>query len=460
MSEKSNRRNFIRTSTTTAAGFMIVPRHVLGRGYVAPSDKVNIGVVGVGGRGRKNVIELLKEDDVQITALADPCEYWDLAAFYYRSMAGRGPVKSMIEDARPDDPEASEYEDFEEMLAEERDLDAILCATPDHTHAYVSIKSLQAGKHVYCEKPLTHNIWEARRVAELARETGLATQMGNQRHSAANLRSAVEHLRAGVIGDIQEIHAWVPATRWNKHLLTGTPKESSIKPVGLNWNLWLGPRADRPFHESYAPVTWRDYWDFGLGALGDFGCHDMDTAVWGLELPLPSKIQVRPAGHNSDTLTPYGEVGYYEFPNSDNKPPIRLNWYSGGLRPRRPDLLPSDQDLSSRGELYVGTEGIMVIGGPQYIRIYPESLRPASVPSVLAPTSGHHRDWIDAIKGGAPASSNFEYGAHLTEITLLGVLSLRMGGQMIDWDAKNMQARGLPEANRFIEEPVREGWEM
>ncbi len=455
----TSRRKFLQAGTAATAGFFIVPRHVLGRGFVAPSDKVNVGIVGVGGRGRKNIIELLKEDDVQISALADPAEYWDLANFYYRSKAGRGPVRQMIEEERPDAPKISEYEDFEKMLAEESELDAILCATPDHTHAYVSIKSMQAGKHVYCEKPLTHNIWEARRVSEVARETGVATQMGNQRHSSGDLRDGVEHLRAGVIGDIQEIHAWVPATRWNNYL-EGVPTEATPIPKGLNWDLWLGPRADRPFHETYAPVTWRDYWDFGLGALGDFGCHDMDAATWGLDLPLPSKIQVRPAGKNSELLTPYGEIGYYEFAGKDGKPDIRLNWYSGGLQPRRPDLLPTSEKLTSRGEMYIGSKGIMVFGGKDYVRIYPEELRPTEVPTTLAASNGHHRDWIDAIKGGPQASSNFEYGAHLTEITLLGVLSLRLGGAMIDWDAENMKARGLPEAERFIEESVRGGWEM
>ena len=279
------RRRFLRDSALSAAAFIIVPRHVLGgRGYVAPSDKVNIAAVGVGGRGKENVGELLKLEDVQITAIADPAVFWDLSRFYYRTTAGRGPVKEMIDKhyaEKAPNSQVKEYEDFREMLEKETDLDAVLCATPDHLHAYVALTAMRAGKHVYCEKPLTHNIWEARMVQKVARESGLATQMGNQLHSTPYVRNGVEYMRAGVIGAIREVHSRVPATRWDNGL-TEMPKTGSKLPEGLNWDLWVGPRTMRPFHETYAPVTWRDYWEFGCGALGDFGCHDMDAATWGL----------------------------------------------------------------------------------------------------------------------------------------------------------------------------------
>lgn len=464
--KKLARRTFIHTTALTAAGLTIVPRHVLGGpGFTAPSDKVNVAVVGVGGRGRQNAEALMRLDDVQITAIADPAEYWDLADFYYRSKAGRGPVRKMLEDhysEKTPNYKVAVYRDFRRMLEQEDAIDAVLCGTPDHTHAYISLMSLHAGKHMYCEKPLTHNIWEAREVQRVTRETGLATQMGNQMHSSEGIRRTVDYLRSGIIGPIREIHAWVPATRWTNRL-EGPPEGRSPVPAGFDWDLWLGPRAYRSFHDVYAPVSWRDFWDFGCGAMGDFGCHDLDAAVWGLDLPAPETIELLPAGYSDQHITPYGEIGYYHFPARGEQGPIQLTWYSGGLRPSRPELLPQDQQLSRRGALYIGEKGIMVYDGRGMPpRLFPTTLEEeaAKAPTDLAVTNGHHRDWIDAIKGGPAASSNFEYGAHLTEITLLGVLSLRLGGQKIYWDAANMKAKGLSEADPIIREPVRAGWEM
>ncbi len=460
-----SRRAFLKNTALSTTGFMIVPRHVLGgRGYVAPSDKVNIAAVGVGGRGKENVAELLKLNDVQVTAIADPAWYWDLAAFYYRTTAGRGPVREMVEKhyaATTPNYKVAEYEDFRVMLEKETALDAILCATPDHTHAYVSLYGMRAGKHVYCEKPLTHNLWEARMVQKVAKETGLATQMGNQMHSTPMVRNAVEYLRAGVIGNIREVHSWVPATRWDKSL-TGMPDETNPVPAGLNWDLWLGPRSSRPFNKAYVPVTWRDFWEFGCGALGDFGCHDMDAATWGLNLPAPETVEVLPAGYSDANITPYGEIGYYQFPAQGGDPPLKLNWYSGGLRPALPEMAPEGFTFSRRGAMYVGDKGIMVTGGSPVPKVFPDDLYASSSnpATTLAPTNGHHRDWVDAIKGGPAASSNFEYGAHLTEITLLGVLSLRLGGQKIYWDSRNLKAKGLDDADQYIREPERSGWEM
>jgi predicted dehydrogenase len=461
----ASRRAFLKNTALSTTGFVIVPRHVLGgRGFVAPSDKVNIAAVGVGGRGKENVTELLKLNDVQVTAIADPAWYWDLAAFYYRTTAGRGPVREMVEKhyaATTPNYKVAEYEDFRVMLEKETALDAILCATPDHTHAYVSLYGMRAGKHVYCEKPLTHNLWEARMVQKVAKETGLATQMGNQMHSTPMVRNAVEYLRAGVIGKVREVHSWVPATRWDKSL-TGMPDETNPVPSGLNWDLWLGPRDSRPFNKAYVPVTWRDFWEFGCGALGDFGCHDMDAATWGLNLPAPETVEVLPAGYSDANITPYGEIGYYQFPVQGGDPPIKLTWYSGGLRPALPEMAPEGFTFSRRGAMYVGDRGIMVTGGSPVPKVFPDDLYASSSnpATTLAPTNGHHRDWVDAIKGGPAASSNFEYGAHLTEITLLGVLSLRLGGQKIYWDSTNLKAKGLDDADQYIREPERSGWEM
>lgn len=463
--QNTSRRSFLKHTATTAAGFIIVPRYVLGGpGYVAPSDKVNVAIVGAGGRGRRNVEALLQLDDVQVTAIADPAEYWDLKDFYYQSKAGRGPVKLLVEDhyaGKTSNKEVATYADFRVMLEQEPALDAVLCATPDHNHAYVSLLSMRAGKHVYCEKPLTHNIWEAREVRRVANETGLATQMGNQLHSTDGMRQTVEYLRAGAIGPVRQVHAWVPATRWIAGL-RGLPEGNTPVPKGLDWNLWLGPRQERPFHEAYAPVTWRDFWDFGCGALGDFGCHDMDSTVWAFDLPAPETVEMRPAGYSDAEVTPYGEIGYYHFPARGDAPPLDLTWYSGGLRPPQPEGLPADFEMPRRGVLFEGEKGYIICGGNQVPHLFPESLRASFTPPEpsIPRSNGHHRDWIDAIKGGPAASSNFDYAARLTEITLLGVLSLRLGGEKIYWDAEHMKATGMPAADEIIREPVRAGWEM
>jgi predicted dehydrogenase len=465
-STQRSRRNFLKETTLAAAGLMIVPRHVLGGpGFIPPSDKVNIALVGAGGRGKENARALMGLEDVQLTAIADPGIYWDLDRFYYRTVAGRGPVKEMIQKhyaAQNPQYKVAEYEDFRLMLEQESDLDAVLCATPDHTHAYISLLSLRAGKHVYCEKPLTHNIWEAREVQRVARETGLATQMGNQLHSSDGLRQTVEHLKAGTIGKISEVHVWVSASRWDP-TIQKAPTGINDLPFGLNWDLWLGPRPLRHFHPSYAPVTWRDYWEFGCGAMGDFGCHDLDPVVWGLDLGAPEQVILYPAGHSDEYLVPFGEVGYYQFPRKNRNTPLKVNWYSGGLKPGLSADMPADTELSPLGALYIGEKATMYYdrsGRPPRFFKKGEETAFASPPSTIPASKGHHRDWVDAIKGGPAASSHFEYGARLTEISLLGVLSLRLGGKKIFWDAENMKAKGLPEADVFIQEPVRSGWEM
>lgn len=462
---KSKRRDFLKRAASGLAAVTIVPRHVLGGpGHVPPSDRVNVALVGAGGRGLQNARELMGLADVRITAVADPAERWDLSGFYYGGVAGRAPTCSEIDKHYQTlDPKfrCQAHSDYRQMLqTAAADFDAVLCATPDHLHAHVSVSAMRAGKHVYCEKPLTHNIAEARLVASVARETGMATQMGNQGHSKDSIRETVEALRSGIIGDVEEVHAWVQTSRWNPHL-QHPPSAAQPIPAGLNWDLWCGPRTPPPFDSAYAPVSWRDFWLFGCGALGDMGCHDLDSTVWAFDLESPSRVEMRPAGSTDPNMAPYGEIGYFDFSRGDHSSgPLRVHWYSGGLKPRTPDLLPPGKTLPGRGTLFVGTEGIMLCGaaGGAY-EIFPESLRKAPPPATLARSAGHHRDWIDAIKGGPPASSNFQYGAKLTEIVLLGLLSLRTG-EIIDWDPQAMQARGVPQADAVLNETYRDGWSL
>lgn len=464
--ESISRRKFIQTATLSAAGLTILPRFVLGgKGYVAPSDKINIAIVGNGGQSLFSINELFKLKDVQLTCVADPAEYWQ-NNILYDADSGRKPVKKYIENhysQKTPNYKIGEYEDFRVMLEKEKSLDAIVCASPDNTHAYISIMAMRAGKHVYCEKPLTHNIWEARKVRDVAKETGVATQMGNQLHSFDGLRKTVNLLRSGIIGNVKEAHSWVYASRWIPEL-NGFPEDTSPIPNGFNWDLWLGPTSYRPFNKLYSPVKWRDFWTFGCGALGDFGCHDMDIPTWAFDLKSPESVQVFPVGNQgSPDIAPFGEIGHYKFAAEGKQKALNLTWYSGGLKPQLPDGLPKDITLSGRGSMYIGDKGIILnngtVGNPQ---VFPESLENSINPSSFSiPLSkGHHREWIDAMKGGPAAMSDFDYGARLTEITLLGVLSLRLGGQKVNWDGKNMKAIGIPEADQFIKEPVRKGWEM
>jgi predicted dehydrogenase len=404
---------------------------------------------------------LFKLDDAQIVAIADPAAYVDLERFYYKGMAGREPVREEIEQhyaTRTPNFRCAEYEDFREMLGKEKAIDAVLCATPDHVHAYVAVLAMRAGKHVYCEKPLTHNIWEARHVARVAKETGRATQLGNQGHSTDGIRETVELIQAGAIGQVRQVHVWVPNGRWNP-LLNGRPADTPPVPAGLTWDLWLGPRDPHPFHPAYFPVAWRDFWAFGGSNIADFGCHDLDAACWALNLAVPATVEFYPAGTMNQDIAPFGCVGYYEFEARADQRPVTINWYDGGLRPPIPEGV---SDLTGRGMLFVGENGSIVTGGSGAgARLLPQSLAESfAKPAPSIPRSkGHHRDWVDACKGGPPAGSNFEYGARLTEIALLGALALR-SGRRIEWEPETMRARGMPELDVFIKEPYRAGWEL
>ena len=464
-SRRATRREFLGKSALGIAALSVVPRHVLGGPKsVPPSEKVNIALIGAGGQGRSNLRALFREPDAQVIAVADPAEQWDLDRFYYKGLGGRKPVKAEIEkhfSEKTPNFRCAEFEDFRVMLDKEKALDAVLCATPDHLHAYVSVAAMRAGKHVYCEKPLTHNLWEARLVARVAKETGRATQLGNQGHSRDGIRQTCEWIWDGAIGPVREVHAWVGAGRWNKGL-TGLPTETPPVPPGLNWDLWIGPRDPVPYHPAYAPVTWRDFWRFGTGAMGDFGCHDLDAACWALDLRDPESVEARPAGQTNADIAPYGEMCYFRFGARADRPPVRLTWYTGGLQPPCPEEMGEGKTLPGRGSLFVGDKGLMLCegaGGSPRLLPLEKTRQYKKPPKTLPRSKGHHRDWLDACKGGPASSANFEYGARLTELTLLGVLSLRLGKKIV-WDAAKLKAHNLPEADAVIKEHYRKGWEI
>ena len=285
--------------------------------------------------------------------------------------------------------------------------------------------------------------------------------MGNQGHSSDGIRETCEAIWAGAIGDVQHIDAWVSGHRWNPKLVT-KPTTADSPPEGLNWDLWLGPRAERKFESAYFPVAWRDFWAFGNSNIGDFGCHDLDAACWALDLQAPSKIDFRPAGPCDAEIGPHGCVGYYQFDSSRQGSPVTINWYDGGLRPPVPAEWPAGSPLPSRGILFRGSEGILFCGGAGgKPRLLPESRQAdfeAPTPTIPRVKS-HARDWLDAMGGQSSPGSNFGYGARLTEIALLGALSMRTQ-QSIDWDAERMQATNAAAAGKIVQEPRRAGWEI
>lgn len=459
-----NRREFLKTGSAIVAA-TIVPRWILGgAGFVAPSNKVYIAIVGAGGQGRTNADALMRESDAEIVAVCDPSEDADYSPFYYGGRAGRLPVKARIEahySKQKPDFKCKEYEDFREMFDKEKGIDAVLVATPDHVHAVVTAAAMRLGKHVYCEKPLTHNIWEARQIAKIAKETKVATQMGNQGHSGEGIRMTCEWIWAGAIGKVTEVHAWSDAGGWAKG--PGRPKDTPPVPKGLNWDLWLGPREYRPYHPAYHPYNWRGWWAFGTGAIGDMACHNLDPAVWALNLEAPISVEASSPGVDREVVSQCA-IFRYNFPARGDMPPVKVIWYDGGLRPERPEELEEDQVLGGGGNgiLFIGEKGkIMCAGWGGTPVLLPQSRmdefkRP---PKTIPRSKGHHRDWLDACKGGPQPSSNFEYAAKLTEIVLLGNVALRTG-KKIYWDHENMRAKNAPEAERFIKETYRKGWEV
>jgi predicted dehydrogenase len=443
---KISRRDFLGTAAAVAA-FSIVPRHVLGGPrHIAPSEKLNIAGIGVGGQGGR---DLNQAGDENVVALCDV------------DLNNIGLMTRRF-------PKAKIYQDFRELLEQQQDLDAVIIGTPDHTHAIIAMAAMQAGKHVYCEKPLCHDVFEARALAKAARETKVVTQMGIQGHSMDAARSMVEWITDGAIGEVREVDAWCSLSYypwghayWSSKL-SARPQETPPVPDKLNWDLWLGPAPLRPYHPTYHPGAWRAWWDFGNGMMGDRGAHTLDPVVWALKLGMPTSIEATSCGLTKE-VHPLSAIVTFQFPARGKLPPVKLTWYEG-TRPPCPEELADGKQLGfpEGGALLKGSKGKLVCGvygdSP---RLLPDSAMQAyKRPEKTIPRiKGHVQNWVRACKGTEPASAPFAYAAPLTEICLLGNIAKRMDAR-IEWDAENMKVTNLPEANRHVRTEYRPGWSL
>jgi predicted dehydrogenase len=453
MNKKSSkiisRRGFIGTSTVALAGFTIVPGNaVSGLGHIAPSDKLNIAGIGIGGKGKVNLENVATTEN--IVALCDVD--WE---------GQPAPVFKTY-------PNAKMYKDYRVMLDKQKDIDAVIIATPDHTHAVITMEAIRRGIHTYTEKPLTHTVHEARVLRKAAQEYKVATQMGNSGQASNQTRRLREMIWDGVIGPVHEVHVWTDRAN-NGMFRTFWPQgidrlqETPPVPSGLDWDLFIGPAPMRPYHPAYHPFKFRAWLDFGTGALGDMGCHRMDPVFRDLKLKYPLRIEAVSTLLKNETY-PLASQVKYEFPARGEMPPVTVYWYDGGLRPFRLEELLDGEKMGTQGTLYIGEKGKILDG-----KILSESLRNSyERPAPSIPSSpGHYMEWLLACKGETiiPGSS-FEWAGPLTEAVLLGNIALRMElrekltGQFLEYDAEKGIFSNLPEANEFIHKEYRNGWSL
>jgi predicted dehydrogenase len=462
-SNKISRRKAL-INGVALSSIAFIPRHVLGgEGNTPPSDLLNIAMIGTGGRGLQHTRSITREDDCRIVAICDVSATNDYSRFYYRGKAGRIPALEMvnIRYESTDYPKCKEYLDYRKMLEQEKEIDACVIATPDHTHAVIAIDSMNLGKHIYCEKPLARTVYECRKIAECAKKNGVATQLGNQGHSGEGIRATKEWIDDGVIGEVTEVHAWTNS-RARVGRRDSFPTEEMAVPEGMDWDLWLGPAKKRPYHSDYTPYTWRGWWDFGTGSMGDFFCHNADPAFYSLDLGQPTTVQATQYGVTKYTF-PLAYIIYYQFPARANKPPVKLTWYTE-MDPPKPEELGPRERLVGRGNgiLFCGSKGkIMCPGWAGDPVLLPHSLdenykRP---PKTIKRSKGHMRDWINASKGGEPASANFEYGAYLTEMAMLGNAAIG-AREILYWDGENMKATNTGRAEPFLKPEYYNGYKI
>jgi predicted dehydrogenase len=436
---RTSRRRFLQTSAA-AGGALALGVHAwpVAAQSNSPNEKLNIAAIGTYNRARADIDGVAGEN---IVALCDVDEQF-------------------LEKAAQSFPQARRYSDFRILLEKEaKNIDAVVVGTPDHTHAPASAAALRLGKHVYCEKPLTHTVAEARKLAELAKENKCVTQMGTQIHAGENYRQVVELIQAGAVGKVNEVHVWVTAQYSGGKFTTGTPAPSHV-----NWDLWLGPAKERPYSEGVHPFQWRKFWDYGTGALGDFGCHYMDLVHWALDLRRPTRC--RAEGPPVDEVsTPAWCIAYYDYPARGEQPPVKLTWYDSGKQPPILATLKRKDgsglvDAFRSGQLFIGEKGMLISDYGKHLLLPEEKFADFRRPEPTIPRSiGHHQEWIEACKTGGPTTCNFDYSGALTEAVLLGTVAYRTG-QDLEWDTENLKATNAPDAERFIHKEYRKGWTL
>jgi predicted dehydrogenase len=518
-----SRRTFVRTAAVTGAGLTIVPRHVLGRGFQAPSDTVNIATVGIGGMGGSNTRNLMSQNIVAIcdvdtglmesrfasykadlarmqAAAAPPAPQRQRTKAQLDANGRRAPQNTRENMTRFIDVQLAKvqrHKDYRLMLEKQKDIDAVVVATPDHMHAAIASAAMDAGKHVYVQKPLCWSVQEARHLAQKAKATKVVTQMGNQGHSTDGARLGYEYITGGAIGDIREIHVWtnrplgywpqgIPRPKalpppnpqrpleWNgqgvEARLAGALAGNYPMPDGLSWELFLGVAPEVDYHPLYHPHSWRGWVDWGQGALGDMGAHLIDHPFWSLDLGMPTSIETLSTPFNG-VCYPSATKTYYEFAARGSMPAVKLTWYDGGFYPPKPEEIGDEKLNGEGGILYIGSKGKMMQEtyglNP---RLLPQSLHEsygAPKPKLARVAHEEHEmNWVEAIKGKAPISSPFEYASRLTEVMLLGIVSLRAGGKIyydgekgrVTNTIKNGNNRIDP--NEFLARDYRQGWKL
>jgi predicted dehydrogenase len=443
--QRINRRAFLRHSALATTSLLGAPAILSAQ---SPNRKLNLAIIGCGGRGVGNLTEVSSEN---IVALCDVNE-------------------RNLEAAAARHPHARKYVDFRRLYEKTNDIDAVVVSCAEHTHAFATLPALQLRKHVYCEKPLTHNIWEARLITKAAAEAKVATQMGTQIHAGSNYRRVVELVQSGAIGPVTEVHVWVGrAWGWQsaeaakRHgdivHVTERPAGSTPIPPGLHWDLWLGPAPDRPFHESYFPgPKWYRWWDFGGGTMSDLGSHWNDLPFWALKLKAPTAVEASgPPPHPE--IAPASMKASYEYAARAGMPPVRLTWYQGEEKPPlwHEGAVPKYWES---GVLFVGNKGMILADYGRYVLLPEENFKDFQPPDPFIPESiGHHKEWIHACKTGAPTTCSFDYSGPLTEANHLGNVAYRLG-RKIEWNHANMKATNAPEADQYIRREYRKGWKL
>lgn len=430
---RSNRRRFLKQSAAAAAA--VSSLSVVPAWAQSPNEKLNVAFVGVRGRGGANLAGVAAVETTNVVALCDV-------------------DANNLEEAAKQHSQAKQYRDFRKMLEEMADgIDAVVVSTPDHTHAPAAAMAMRMGKHCYCEKPLTHEVYEARVLTQLAEENQLATQLGTQIHAGDNYRRVVEWVKSGAIGKIEDVHIWCPASYCGGE----TPTETPPVPPHLDWDLWIGPAPYRPYHPAYVPGRWRGWLDFGSGGLGDFFCHYTDLAYWALDLKYPTSIEAEGPPPLPDATPPWLIV-QYEYPARGDLPPVKLTWYDGGKRP--PIQKEADLPDFAAGVLFVGESGMILADYGRRLLWPEEKFVDFQAPEPFIPNSvGHHREWVQGCLTGEETTCNFAYSGPLTEAALLGLVSYR-AGERIEWDGENLKATNTDEAAQFVRRPYREGWTL